>query len=231
MKRSTKMFERQRLYGRMVTVFAVFALVTGCVSSASYRRLLIETRESTRENGSRVESLSRENQVLYEAKLSLEKDLSLANNKVENALAALEGETENHATYRESTERKMAELEIELKALREKASRRILEISRQKLAAVDSLVKQIDGISARYAATRRDYDQTVQRLKDELAEKEFERAKETYALIRIKEELFSKLEEKERTIVQLHAESNRLFAKIADDSMHLAQVKKAGPKP
>jgi hypothetical protein len=224
-------FESPHILGRAVLSLVMIAFAAGCVSSASYRRLLVDARESSRKSEKEVESLSRENQVLYEAKLSLEKDLSLANNKIESVQAALDAEMENHEDYRVSTERKIGELELALAALREKASKRITEISHQKLAAVDSLVNQIDSISSRYTAVRRDFDRTIQRLKDELAEKEFERAKETYALTRIKEELFSKLEEKEQTIQRLRAESDRLFAKIPADSIRRSQAKKTGPKP
>jgi hypothetical protein len=219
-----------RLFGRVAAALAVITLVAGCVSSATYHRLLLNSRESSRETGSRVECLSRENKVLYEAKLGLEKELTLADNKAQSVQAQLDAQTEDHDDYRESAERKMKELELDLKTLREKASKRILEVSRQKLAAVDSLEKRIDSISSRCAASRRDFDLTVRRLKDELAEKEFERAKETYALTRIKDELFSKLEENERTIARLRDESNRLFAKIAADSMRAARVKRSGPK-
>jgi predicted nucleic acid-binding Zn-ribbon protein len=217
--------------GGAVAAITVAAIVAGCVSSASYRKLLIDTHESARKNEKQVESLSRENQVLYEARLSLEKDLSLANNKLGNVQATLVAEREDDEAYRASTEQKMEELELELKALQEKASKRITEISRQKLAVVDSLVRQIDNISVRCSEARRDYEKMVQRLKDDLAEKEFEHAKETYALTRIKEELFSKLEEKERTIQQLREESYELFAKIAADSLRPASAKKAGAKP
>jgi predicted RNase H-like nuclease (RuvC/YqgF family) len=217
-------------FGRALMTITIFALFTGCVNRATYKRLLIDTRESARKNKKQVESLSRENQVLYEAKLSLEKNLSLMNNKVENAQAALEAELQNHADFRASTERKIAELELQLKGLQEKASKRILEISHQKLAVVDSLVKQIDGISARCMTAQGDYERTVQKLKDDLAEKEFERAREIYALTKIKEELFSKLAEKEQTIQKLRAESNRLFDTIAD-SIRPASTNEAGPKP
>ena len=77
---------------------------------------------------------------------------------------------------------------------------------------------------------QRNYDSTVQRLKDELAEKEFERAREIYALKKIKEELFSKLEEKEQTLQKLRAESNRFFDAIAD-SIRPTSTNEAGQKP
>lgn len=189
-------------------LFAFLVLSPSCTSTRKYESLLAEYRALEREHGETASGLSRDNAVLYEERIELEKRVSLLQNTIENLEERLAAEAENHRAYRKRTEQRVEDLEKTVQACEEKSSRKIRMLHRRHRATADSLIGQIDTLSARLAAKRKSHSAQVQTLKNELAHRRYEYEKELYALEKVKEELFGKLQEKEQKMQQLLLEAH-----------------------
>ncbi len=188
---------------RTVSIFLLLALTIGCVSTKQYRRLLGEHRELERSHTRSVEALSRENKVLHEHKLEVEKENSLLRNEIENLQAQLEAEQADLAAFRERMRQKTKSLEEQARHAEQRSTRQIREINRRHSQTVDSLITQLDTLAARLAGYKKECSGEIQALKNSAAKAKYDYEKELYALQRIKEELFSKLNDKERELEKL----------------------------
>ena len=196
--RSNKVRHYRKVFGVVLLL-----IVSGCVSSSRYDHLLVTHRDFELNHRQQIESLSRENKVFYEAKVELDKEVSLLKDSLENSQVELDAERENDASYRDGMRQKVNELERQNKNLEEKNSRKIQELNRQNREAVDSLVQQIGSVSAQLSANRKACSIEIQLLKNELAKNKFEYEKELYALTRVKEEVFAKLQDNQRQLDEL----------------------------
>jgi chromosome segregation ATPase len=181
----------------MALVFA------GCVTTRSHRKLLGDYRELERTHTQRVEALSRENTILHEHKLELEKENAILGNEIESLRSQCAAEKANFAAFQERTRQKIRSLKEQAANVERRSSRHIREINQRNSRTVDSLIQQIDTLAARLSAFQKKCSRTVQALKDSTAKDRFAYEKELYALERIKEELFGKLRDKERALQQL----------------------------
>jgi chromosome segregation ATPase len=189
---------------------------SGCASTSKYDRLLETHRQLKQDDTRQIERLSRENKVLYEAKIELEKEQSLLKNSLENAQAQLEAERRNQLSFRESNRQKLDDLERQLANLEEKTSRKVKELSLRNRTMVDSLVQQVDSLAAQLTDQSSSHSNEVRLLKNELAKRKFDYEKEVYALTRLKEELFAQLQQKQREIEQLRGQARIPFASTVD---------------
>lgn len=180
-------------------------LVPGCTSSRKYESLLMEYRALEREHGETASGLSRDNAVLYGEKIELEKQVSLLDNTIENLQARIAADVETHRAYRKRTEQRIGDLEEMVRACQQKRTRTIKALHQRHQAAVDSLIGQIDTLTAQLAASRKSHSAQVQTLKNEITRRRYEYEKELYALEKVKEELFGKLQEKEKSLQRLLA--------------------------
>jgi predicted outer membrane protein len=173
-------------------------VVPNCTSSLKYQKLLARHRHLELEHQEKTSALSRENSVLYNEKLEIEKQLELLRASYEKTRSQLAAETERFEAYRRSTNQQMQQLEDRLETVRQKRSRQINRLNERHKVAIDSLVGFIDTLSNQLAETRRELSSQVDSLKKEFIEKKFAYEKELYALEKLKDELFLRLQQKQK---------------------------------
>ncbi len=187
----------------VVVLGAFLPFAGGCVTSNAHRKVLTEYRELERRCDTRLRVLERENRVLYEEKLERERLISDLRNAIEDTAAQLVAEKEAFKTYKASTRRKIATLQEQVAQVEEQAGSRVARLNRMHRQTVDSLVLQIDSLSARLIDQRKKASAQIRTLRDSLSAEKLQCEKEIYALKTLKSELFEKIQEKEVRIQEL----------------------------
>lgn len=175
----------------------------GCVTSNAHLKVLTEYRELERRCDTRLRVLERENRVLYEEKLERERLISDLRNALEDTAAQLTAEKEASKTYEASTRRKIAALQAQVSKVEEQAGSRVSRLNKVHRQTVDSLVVQIDSLSAKLVAQRKEASAQIRTLRDSLSAEKLQCEKDIYALKTLKSELFEKIQEKEVRIQEL----------------------------
>lgn len=175
----------------------------GCVGSNAHRKVLTEYRELERRCDTRLRVLERENRVMYEEKLERERLISNLRSAIDDTAAQLAAEKEANKTYKASSRRKIAALQEQVSQVEEEAGSRVARLNRVHRQTVDSLVLQVDSLSSKLVAQRKDASAQVRALRDSLSAEKLQCEKEIYALKTLKSELFEKIQEKEVRIQEL----------------------------